>query len=428
MKNRIIALILAFALVLSFASCDLLLKSDNAKGDNTPDKNDDLTVEIETVEYSEAEIAEANDKVERLVSDLAYVLGYGKYFDEERREALRDTVAIKLVPVLIDVGVYPEEFIFLVDAAQKGVTLYSGTSEDEINPKEASDLYTEFISIIDIDRLGALIYEIIMIRLDGLYEGALEKYESKNSKLNLDNLEYYTALLERAKGLGRAKFTDAFSVITFSASLFNGTASVSPDGIQLSADDAFAIIKKQGERFAEISLEVSDWQAIAAVTEEFLPDSGSTVKEKLLLSLNYADFFIEAADIMPDFINLFAEVTRNIKNENIELVKNGGEYAYELLVVRELISSEELLRELLVNMKAKIPAPDTGCVTAVKSYDKAGYLAFTESYDATADDLIDALKAFSLSATKENYEAMTDAYLGYLASVNSVVTYVYIYS
>ena len=167
---------------------------------------------------------------------------------------------------------------------------------------------------------------------------------------------------------------------------------------------------------------------MAAVAEEFLPDSGKSVKEKLLLSLNYADFFIETADIIPDLIGFYAEAVSDISDEDIALIKSGGQYAYELFIARELLSNETSLRELLSKIEAKIPASDSGCITAIKSYDKAGYLAFCENYSATQDDFVSALRTFSTSATDGNYEVLKQALFGYLAGINSVVSYVYIYS
>ena len=428
MKNRIIAFIMAIAIVFSFASCDFLRKQDEPKTDDIPPKNDDFTVETETVEYDDTDVEKVSDRVEALVSDLADILGYGQHFDEDRRAELHDTVVVKVIPVLIDVGVYPEEFYSLLDCLDKGTALYRSESNDETKPKEISDLYTDFISVIDIDRLGALIYELIMIRLDGLFEVALEKYESKNNKLNLDNLEYYRALVERADNLGRDKFTDAFSIITFSASLLNSTADIDSSGISLSVDDAFAILEKQGERLAKMTLTESDWQAVASVVEEFLPDSGSSIKEKLLLSLNYADFFIESADVMPDIVGFYAELMTNVSDESIELIKNGGQYSYELFLTRELICDEASLIELLNSIEAKIPTADSGTISAIKRYDKVGYLSFCENYSATRDELLTAIKSFSSSADAESYAVLREAYFGYLASINSVVAYVYIYS
>ena len=153
MKNRIIAFIMAIAIVFSFASCDFLRKQDEPKTDDIPPKNDDFTVETETVEYDDTDVEKVSDRVEALVSDLADILGYGQHFDEDRRAELHDTVVAKVIPVLIDVGVYPEEFYSLLDCLDKGTALYRSESNDETKPKEISDLYTDFISVIDIARL-----------------------------------------------------------------------------------------------------------------------------------------------------------------------------------------------------------------------------------------------------------------------------------
>ena len=427
MKKRIISLILAIAVLFSFASCDLW--TDKGKNDNVQNPPDnDFTVETETVEYSEKDVTEATERVVALVSAFADILGYGKHFDIDRRASLGNTVSTKVVPALIDVGVYPEEFFSLIDCADETVAFYTSETEDEVNPKIISDLYTRFISVIDVNRLGALLYELIMIRLDSELLAAKEKYENKDSKLNLEKYEYYTALVGKASELGRGKFTDAFSVIVFSASLFNSEADISDKGINLSVEDALEIMRKQGEKFAQMTLDAADWQVIAEVVENYLPESGSTVKGKLLISLDYADFFIESADVIPDIIGFYADKTANISKESIEIIKAGGEYAYELALVRELLSDRAALVEILTLLDEKIPEADTRCVTAINSYDKSGYDKFCESYGASIDGLILALEDFSASQSDESYLAMIDAAYGYFARINSVVTYVYLYT
>lgn len=427
MKNRIVSLLMAIVLLFSFASCDLW--ADKDKKDELPPRNeDDFAVEIEPVEYSDEAIAEASAKVVALSEELADILGYSQHFGDEERKNIENKFKDDVIAILIDVMVYPEELFSMLECAEECIGLYEEQNNEESNPKIISDLYTQFISILDTDRLGALTYELQLMMLGLKIDKAQEKYDKHGSSFYLEDVEYFTALTEKARSLGRDKFTDAFSVITFSATAFNGSLSFDGGGIDVSVYDVFEIMKKQGERFASLTLTESDWQTVAEVIEAFLPESGKTVKEKLLITLGYDDFFIEAADIMPDLLKFYADLTADISKENMDLVAEGGEYAYEIAICRELIKDETGLREILGKLEEKIPAPTSRSITSIKSYDKAGYNAFCQKYSTDSDGLIEAVRAFLNDSSDENYEALRDAYFGYLASINSVVTYVYIYS
>ena len=424
MKNRIISLLLLLCTLVSLASCD------KGKDNNTPPVNNDFIVETVPVEYSAQQIADAGRRVAEIAEDLIEALGYADHVTEDDIEEIGKTFENDVVPMLIDVAIYPEELFELLDCIDDFSALLGDENSEQDIAQAISDLYAELASVLDAERVGEFVYEMQLFVLAVNAEQAQEKYDKYGYAFYLEDVKRYEALIDKARSIGRKDFADAISVLIFTASALNASLDIESDkGISISAADTADILKQQGERFAALSLDVEDWQTVAAIYEELLPTTSSqSLEGKVLLALNNDNFFMESADVMPDVLAFYGLITADISPESISLIENGEEYAYPIAACTELMKNEGAFRELLGKLAEKIPSPTTACIIAVNSSDKAGYAEFLESYSADIDGLILSVKAFLNAPGAESYVAMNDACIGYAASINSVLAYVYLYN
>ncbi|MBO5845171.1 MAG: hypothetical protein J6Q77_00845, partial [Clostridia bacterium] len=298
MKNRIISLVLALALLFSLTSC-------KKETDETPVLDGGLTVETVKVEYSEEAVAGATEDIIALFEKTVDILGYEEHITDDDISEVEGKFKNEIIPALIDLKIYPEELSALIKATDECLELWEENNVEN-DPKNFSDMYTKLVSIIDTDRLGGLIFELEMTLIGARLEKAEKKYNDHTSSLNLRKLEYYRTLVASAEALGREKFADAMEVILFGVSSLNSKTEFE-GGISVSVADTLEIMKKQGERFLSLTLTDEDWQTVARMCEEYLPGKANeSLQSKILITLNNDDFFIEAADVMPDVIKLYA--------------------------------------------------------------------------------------------------------------------------
>lgn len=420
MKNRIISLLLMLSLVFSFASC-------KKGGEEIPPKDRNLTVETETVEYTADDINEAAAEVSEIVAELTPLLGYPKLNDEKKKQ-VSDKFKTDIMPVMIKVPVYRDELFDMLACMRECMEMSESEHKSDEKLRFFSDLYIKFNSILETNRLGALIYELQLVWLDESLERAKERYDKYGYPFYLDDIQHYTVLSGEARALGADSFTDAFSVLMFMASASLGTVSSQDGIIKISAGDLFVIMEKQSEEYSSISLTEENWKTVVRMCEEFIPDNvANTIKGQLLVTLDNEDFFAEAADVIPYLLDFYVDVTADISDENIDIIEAGEAYAAELVICKEILRHVDSFETFLASFEQKMPNASAECINAVKTYDVDGYEAFCENYGATADELISGIRAFVLSPTEENYSELEKLTIGYAATVNSVVAYVYLY-
>ena len=414
MRDKIVAMALVVFMIFSLASC----KKDKEK----ETEGDGLTIEVEKIEYDSEYVSWATQEVRSLASEFVDALGYSEQMDEDDLDKIAERFREDIVPILIDVKIYPSEFTSLMECTRECIALEEDSNSGGDGPDIIANMYAKFASILEADRAGALAYEIHLLAIDIEREEAQKNYDKHGYPYLLDDVNYYTGLIGRAKALGRDSFADAFSVIAFGASLVNSSASFDSDGVDISVADTLDILKKQGEQFASLTLSGNDWQTIAEMCEVFMPRTGSSIE----VALNGDDFFIEAADVMPDILTFYAELTSDISREIIHLIENGEKYAIEIAVCRELMKNEAAFETFLIAFEDKFPSEGENSLVSVKLNDKESYEAFCNTYSADREELISAIKTFLNDSNDLNYTSLKNAYIGYFANINSVIAYSYI--
>lgn len=423
MKERIIAIALLISVLMAFTSC----KKEKEKENDTPNDGG-LNIEIEELEYSKEDISLASADVVDITRELARLFGYANQVNENDFKAVESTFKNDILPILIDVKIYPNELTSLLTCVKECIALVDANTEKNATPKIISDLYTKCVSVLDADRLGALVYELQIFAIKMKAESVKEKYDKYGYAFYLEEAEYYDSVVEKAKELGRADFTAALSALIFTASSFNGSANFEGDGVSISVSDSIAIMEKQAKKFAELKLDSKDWQIVAEMFEVFISNNNNDdLKGRILRALDDSDFFIEAMAVMPELIKFYAEIMNGVSKDNIALIENGAEYAYVRAVCSEIIKKEGEFRTLLAALEEKIPDASDKCLELIRIYDKAGYNRFLNSYNSNASGLIASIKAFSYNPTAANYDTLVKICIGYAATINPVVTYVYLY-
>ena len=420
MKEKIIAMMLIVSTLMTLGSCK---KNDKKE----PSNNGGLNIEIEALEYTEDDISAASDEIKDITVELARVLGYANQLGDDDIEEIGDVFRNDILPMLIDVKIYPSELTKLLASVRECIAIVD-ENEDETTPKIISDMYAKCVSVIDADRLGALVYELQVLAINRKAMSVKEKYDKYGYVFYLEEAEYYESVVKKAKELGRSDFASALSALIFTASLFNGSANFEGDGVSISVSDSVAIMEKQAQKFVELKLDSKDWQTVAEMYEVFISsDVSDDLKGRVLRALDDANFFVESMSVMPDLINFYAEIMKDVSKENIALMESDAEYAYIRAICSEILKKESAFRTLLAALEAKIPSASDKCLELVNVYDKSGYNKFLNSYSSNAADLITAIRIFSSNPTEVNYDTLVRKCFGYAAKINPVVTYVYLY-
>ena len=413
MKNKIIAMLLIVLMIFSLAACKKDKKKDSdSKG---------LNLDDEMVEYDEKYVAETKEEIKALAYDLAQAYEYT--LNEDDLASIADFFEEEFVDILTDIKIYPSELTSLIGYTREFIAL-SNDSETAggDGPEAISDMYTKFSSVLDADRLGALVYELQLWAIECMLDDAEKNYEEYKYPYLKEDIEYYEDLLRDAKKLGRKSYADALSVIGFTASAFIGAADFEDGGVDVSRADTLEIIKRQGEKFAALDIDEDEWQTRAEMYEVFMPSTGSDY----IVALNNDNFFVESADIMPDVLKFYGKVTSNISEDTLSLIESDTEYCYEQAMCRELMKNESDFRRLLSKLESKIPGKAENSEAAAKLSDREGYESFCNSYNTSAEELISAVRVCAQNPNEYTCEELYDAFAGYLAHLNSAVAYLMI--
>jgi hypothetical protein len=171
----------------------------------------------------------------------------------------------------------------------------------------------------------------------------------------------------------------------------------------------------------------TDWQTVAEICEDFIPTKASSLGEKILISLEYDDFFIDAAVLMPDAVAFYATLTRDISKESIAILEENAPLAYERVVCGELLKNREALTSFLSIVKEKLPAAGARSLSAIQTYDREGYRAFLERDVADIADVTAVLEKFVAEPTDRGFAEVKETLVAFVAGINPVVAYVYLY-
>ena len=418
MKNRIIALILAAVMLFTFSSC-------NKKKEEIPEKDRDLIIEDEEVTYTEESINEAADRIAAVTGGIVKEY-YRHTLTAEETADVKNSFKNKIYPILLDIPVYCNELFGLIECAEEYVAEIGNGGE--YNTDFLLGLYTGFSGVLDGERLGALVYELQLFRLDRKLSEKQAKYDKYGYSYLLEDVNSYKALISRAEGLGRAKYSEAFTVFMYIVASTAQSANNSGNSV-VTVGDVVTILEKQAQKYSTLTISEAEWIIIGEMSEEFIPArTSTTLSGKLLWALDDENFFVGASALMPDYIAFYVAVTSDIEDESIELIEGEDALSYERAVCRELLLSEAELRAFLAKVEEKLPSAGEDSTSTVKTHDLSGYSAFLERDVANADDVVEALRAFDFDPTEQTLADLRDAFVAFIAGINPVIAYTYLYN
>ena len=419
MKNRIIALFLLVSLVFGMTSCD--------RGQEIPPKDRPLVVESEDVVYTDEGIAEIADGLVKTADILMPILGYPKLKDDERAE-LHSLTRDRIIPIAREIPIYESELRRIFDILVEELSAISADNTDTDRLGIIADAYARMSAHVDSRRLGELIFELDLEWMGDSLERAKDRYDRYGYSYYLEDIEKYTALISDAEQLGSEAFSDALSVFMFIASASFGTVIADGSTVGVKAADILVIMKKQGEKFASLGINEAQWQTVAAMCEELIPDAiSSAIHAKVTWTLDDEDYFTSAAAVMPDVIDFYEIFTSEISPEAAEGIEEGTELSLALSICRELARNKSALTDLLSAMEEKIPGASEAQISIMTTYEKEGYAEFTSLYLSSKEELIASIEAFVNEPTEDSIEELKRTVIGFAASINPVVAYVYMY-
>ena len=425
MKKRIISFALIIALAFNVASCE-------NKDMQIPDKEQVLTVENESVSYNDAEIDELALEFADLCMSIAPIFGYpiADQDKESKKQGFASDFKTDYVPILFSVPIYKSEVSELFACAEKCIQAYGEQDADD-SLRLISDLYIEFNSILETERLGYLMYELQGLVINKRLEKARENFDKYGDKFSwyADDLAYYEQLVSDAQKINRNSFSAVTSVFMFLLSASLGTAGQYNGAIGVKHGDIAVIMQKQSERFKSYNLTSEEWSIATDIFEEFISvDKATSVERKVLKALKEDNFFTEAAVLMPDIIDFYADIASDISEENIAIASGDSEFATDIAVCKELLKNKDRLMTLLDKFEETIPAPGTACINIINQYYQKKYEAFCNAYSATSGELISAMEQFVNAPDEESRKALSDTLTAYVASINPVIAYAYFYA
>lgn len=416
MKNRIISLALAVALLFSLVSC--------YKAEYVPPKDKYLTVETETVEYNEERITAICEQFADIFARIAPRIGYPP-INEEKEKSIAEMLREDVAPIARTIPIYEDELSAMVNIAEEYAALSEEQNKEDIDSGFLLGLYTKFSTVVDSERLGRFTYHVQLLRLRDKLADAEEQYEKRG--YGYETVLHYITLIEDAEALGEDKFSDAISVVTFMLASSVGLGDIQGGAVSLTSSDALVVMQKQAQRLESLELADADWQTVAAMCEENIPKGAESFKRKMLVALNNDNFFIGASVLMPDFVHFYAALAENATKESIDLMSSEEALAHERAIYGEIVKNEDQLRAFLDKISDELPQVGSFASSAVKAYDKAGYTAFLERPTLNVDGFVSAIKSFVDDPTESTLIALNEAKCAFIAGVNPFIAYVYLY-
>lgn len=417
MKKRIISALLVIGMLFSLTAC-------KKSKEEIPDKDKILIVETEDPEYSN----EAKDELAAKMTDISVrfmpIMGSPSVIEEKKKER-EEFIKNEAFSVFEKIPVYQDEIYTLVECAEESLALYD---EGDANREAIADIYKRFNAVLGAERLGLLVYECLVLRIDKAVKLAQRDYDNYGG-FYIEDVEKYTDVLNRAKALGGDRFAGAFTALMFIATSAFAAVDDTGTGIKVELADTFVILRKQGEKFADIDLGESEWHTVGEMFSRFnlANNMAGNFEDKMPIALDSDGFIPDALSVMPYIIDFYALLTKDISKENIDILEGDDALAKECVICSEIIKNEQAFAELLSILDEKFPSPGSDSLATVNLYKREEYSAFCAQYHADANELLGAIKAFELAPTVENYDLLGEALIGYSASLNSVVTYAYIY-
>ena len=419
MKNRIIAFLLLLAMLFGMTSCEV--------DSEISEKDRPLIVESEEVVYTDTGISQISLGLLEIAESLASTLGYPALKEKDREELL-DFAVNTLIPIAREIPIYESELLTIESIMLEAVDEMDSDMRYTDKLGAMADMYARMTANVDVLRFGMLVYELDLSWMTEKLEEAKSRYDRYGYSYYLADVEKYTALIADAENVGADTFADALSVIMFIASASFGTIGAGDGMISVKSADVLVILKKQSERFSSLNIDEKAWQTVAAMCEEFIPDTASSaIHGKLTWTLDDENYFASSASVMTDVLEFYSIFASDISSEAKSEIDDGSELELAQAVCRELLKHIEDFETLLSAIEAKVLPAGEATVSLMQTYDWEGYSDFCSRYGATKEDLLFGIEEFYTDPTEENYRELLDLALGFAKSVNPVIAYVYLY-
>ena len=331
---KIICALLVSVFLFNLFSCE------RGESDVVYDKTLRLTIEDVPISYSEQLTADLGSRYANIAAKLIERIS-AITINENQKASLNESFTTKILPIFIELKIYPEEIDELFLEAEKCII-----DSESYSVLSIYSLYRKAITVLGSERSGSLLYSLALNSINEKRESTAKKYEQDGNLYKRDLIRYeglYTDLTR----LGAENFSTALtisSLILSTASSVNET--VTENAFSVSDAELLYILDRQGDILTKKSPTEEQWQTFGAIISELIPKKSDTLISSSAYALkNYyhkieldgsdgrdaldvilenpelyplvyrSGYIATAMKVMPKLFSLYTALAKNLRNE-----------------------------------------------------------------------------------------------------------------
>lgn len=422
---RGISLLLSLILIFLCVSC-----SDSKKEERKNTQR--LTVETVHTDYGEQFEMTVSARMADIFARLLR-LKEGINMNDSQREELAEKMLPQYISLFEDEKVSEDELEELLLAVESTCALLEERDGTVLEGFISYDtemyfsIYRKMVETIGTERSGRVAYDALCIYFEDRIAYYEDRYEQYGYLWYLSSAQDLQNRLNELKAdIGKQTFSDAMSVITFSASVIFGAFSLGDDamGNLLYNGDIKETLKRQSKHFLSLGITEYQWYVMGDVLSFIDDGSSENLCDTLLLQARDDGFFARAARCAPSFLTLYAAFANKIEVEDIEQLKSEKTAEGRMRIICLVLSEcNEELTPLLDNIAVNCASGGENYVKLVRSFECEDLFEdFCAEY--TAIDSVALCKAInSYAKGVSKYADIRKSVIGYAVSFAPYLTF-----
>ena len=441
---KIICALLVSVFLFNLFSCE------RGESDVVYDKTLRLTIEDVPISYSEQLTADLGSRYANIAAKLIERIS-AITINENQKASLNESFTTKILPIFIELKIYPEEIDELFLEAEKCII-----DSESYSVLSIYSLYRKAITVLGSERSGSLLYSLALNSINEKRESTAKKYEQDGNLYKRDLIRYeglYTDLTR----LGAENFSTALtisSLILSTASSVNET--VTENAFSVSDAELLYILDRQGDILTKKSPTEEQWQTFGAIISELIPKKSDTLISSSAYALkNYyhkieldgsdgrdaldvilenpelyplvyrSGYIATAMKVMPKLFSLYTALAKNLRNEakfSLESTLDEKEAA----IFSALFICEEEIRALDLALTSFATADFDTLRANVQAYSDPQRLEsfLSNTSTLTADELILSVKNISECDTGAQAGEIKALLTSYLFNISPYLSFV----
>ncbi|MBE7080220.1 MAG: hypothetical protein E7371_03175 [Clostridiales bacterium] len=384
------ALLLAAACVCAFCGC-------NNEGDE--DSYSGIVISQEQP-HSKTTAAKAESVIFSMLQH-ASVLQSDKVYEKLRK------IAKDVQAVMANTPIHEELYLALIEKLETdgGAVIDELASKGKNGLTATKSMYLDLSSMVGVEYVGSVLYDIGVYFLQYQYEQNIEKYNKYGyNYLKLDAEKYQADKQTLESGIGKENFITVLKSGFAFADLFFGDGMNSEQFNTFTDTEILTFV--QGLDLSSLSMTEAGWQLVFS---RAVPDDRGMYALKLLNAVKEHDL-TEGAKVLECAVKLLSNSINRWTETDAALLRAGDISAMIRLAFERFDEADWILFERMATQNFELEQYDT---LAVETYGEA-YLQYKENLTAyTMADLRDAVG-------QENFDEVLQ---GYIAGIFPAIAY-----